>query len=358
MNNFEELSKIIANHSVSIVEGDNVLIELIGCDSTDLGLELQKVIQEKNANVYFNIIDYKILAQTIKELNKEQVKLWAENDALRMKKMDVYIGITSPIYPSILSNISSEKLSMYNTYYVKPVHLDIRAKMDRWCILKYPNESMASHFNMQYEEFKEMYLKACSYDFKEELNDMEKLIDIMNKTDIVNIKSEDTDLTFSIKGMKTQKYDGRFNLPDGEVATAPVIDSANGYIKFTGKSSYNGQIFNDIYLEFKNGKVVKAFEKTGKTIDDILDIDKGARYIGEFAFGFNPYVDKMYNDIMFDEKIKGSIHLALGECFEQGGNDNKSAIHWDIVKLMNTSELEGKIYFDNKLVYENGKLLL
>ena len=358
MSKIKELAKIIVDHSVSIVSGDRVLIELIGCDATDLGLELQKSIQEKNATVFLNIIDYPMLAQTIKGLTEGQAKLWAENDVLRMKKMDVYIGITSSIYPSILSTVSSEKLAMYNKYYIQPVHLDVRAKMDRWCILKYPNESMASHFKMQHEEFKEMYLKACSYNFEKEISDMEKLICIMNKTDIVHIKSEDTDLTFSIKGMKAQKYDGRFNLPDGEVATAPVMDSANGYIKFTGESSYNGQTFNDVCLEFKNGKVIKASDKTCKSINNILDIDEGARRLGEFAFGFNPYIHKIYNDIMFDEKIKGSIHLALGECFEQGGNDNKSAIHWDIVKMMDESYGGGKIFFDNILVYENGKLLL
>lgn len=150
---------------------------------------------------------------------------------------------------------------------------------------------------------------------------MNSLKDLMNKTDNVHILGNDTDLSFSIKGINAEKYVGTFNVPDGEVASAPVKDSVNGYITYNTETTYNGITFNNIRFEFKNGKIINATANKEKELNEILDTDEGARYIGEFAFGLNPYVEKPIGDTLFDEKVKGSFHFTPGDSLEKSDNE-------------------------------------
>ena len=213
--------------------------------------------------------------------------------------------------------------------------------------------------NMTLTEFKNFYYNVCNVNYNKMKIAMEPLQKLMNKTDKVHIVAPGTDLIFSIKGIPAEKYYGTFNIPDGEVATCPIKDSVNGYITYNTKTKYNDIMFENIRFEFVNGKIVKATaDKNTKELNQILDTDNGARYIGEFAFGLNPYINNTICDTLFDEKINGSFHFTPGMSLEKSDNGNRSAIHWDIVKILRKEFGGGKIYFDNVLINKDGNFVL
>jgi len=176
----------------------------------------------------------------------------------------------------------------------------------------------------------------------------------MNNTDKVRITGPDTDIAFSIRDIPTVGCYGTRNLPDGEIFTAPVKNSVNGYIKYNAPSVYNGFTFEDIFFEIKDGKIIKAEANDTQRINRILDMDEGARYIGEFALGVNPYIIKPMKEILFDEKIMGSFHFTPGNSYDTAFNGNKSKIHWDLVCIQTDEYGGGKIFFDDVLIRENG----
>jgi len=187
---------------------------------------------------------------------------------------------------------------------------------------------------------------------------MDNLVELMNKTKDVHIIGPGTDLKFSIDGIKAEKYMGTFNIPDGEVATAPVKMSVNGYITYNTETRYNGILFNNIRFEFKDGKIVKATSNKTKELNEILDTDEGSRYIGEFAIGVNPYITKTIGDTLFDEKIMGSFHFTPGDSLEECDNGNRSSIHWDIVNIQTPEYSGGEIYFDDILIRKDGRFII
>ena len=180
----------------------------------------------------------------------------------------------------------------------------------------------------------------------------------MDKTDEVHIVGSGTDLKFSIKDIPTIKSAGNHNIPDGEVFTAPVRDSVNGKISYNAPSPYQGFTFRDVVFEFKDGKIVSATANDTKRINEILDSDEGARYIGEFAIGVNPYINHPMNDILFDEKIAGSFHFTPGQCYKNAFNGNNSSIHWDLVAIQTKEYGGGEMYFDGVLVRKEGIFVL
>lgn len=343
---------------MNLQKGDNILIEIIGEDAVVLGKELIKQAENKGANPQFNIINHEIMRELLKNCTEEQIKMYAKNDLQRMKDMDVYIGIRASSNTAELNGIPKEKMEIYNKYYMLPVHLEERVKNTRWCILRYPNKSMAQMSNMNTEEFEDFFFNVCTLDYDKMSNAMNNLVDLMNKTNEVHIVGEGTDLRFSIKGIPAEKYMGTFNIPDGEVATAPVKESVNGYITYNTETRYNGILFNNIRFEFENGKIIKATSNKIKELNEILDTDDGSRYIGEFALGLNPYIERPIGDTLFDEKIKGSFHFTPGDSLEESDNGNRSSIHWDIVNIQTPEYGGGEIYFDDVLVRKDGMFVL
>jgi aminopeptidase len=187
---------------------------------------------------------------------------------------------------------------------------------------------------------------------------MDPLQELMEKTDIVRIVGPGTELEFSIKGLPAIKCDGKMNIPDGELFTAPVRDSVNGRLAYNTPAVYQGFTYENIVLEFKNGKIVKATANDDLRINKILDTDEGARYIGEFSFGLNPFIEKPMKDTLFDEKIKGSIHLTPGNAYDECDNGNRSAIHWDLVYIQRPEYGGGEIWFDDVLIRKDGLFVL
>ena len=354
----EKLATNLLTYSVNIQKGENILIEVLGEDGIPLAKELIKKAEELGAKPYFNIINYELLRIMLENATEEQIKTYGKHDEDRMKDMQAYIGIRATSNNSELNGISKEKMELYNKYYIVPVHFEERVKNTKWCILRYPNNSMAQMSKMNKDDFEDFFYKVCNLDYSKMSKAMDSLKDLLNKTDKVHIIGEGTDLTFSVKGISAEKYMGTFNIPDGEVATAPVKTSVNGYITYNTETSYNGIVFNNIKFEFKDGKIIKATANKTKELNEILDIDEGARYIGEFAFGLNPYIEKTIGDTLFDEKIKGSFHFTPGDCLEESNNGNHSSIHWDIVNIQTPEYGGGEIYFDNVLIRKDGRFVL
>lgn len=354
----EKLANNLLKHSVNLKKGENILIEIIGEDGIPLGKELIRQAEKGGANPQFNIINDEIMREMLANCSKEQIKLYAKQDLQRMKDMDAYIGIRATSNTAELNGIAKDKMELYHKYYTVPVHFEERVKNTKWCILRYPNNAMAQMSNMSKEEFEDFYFRVCTLNYDKMSKAMDYLVDLMNETKNVHIIGPETDLRFSIEGIPAEKYMGTFNIPDGEVATAPVKTSVNGYITYNTETRYNGILFNNIRLEFKNGKIMKATSNKTKELNEILDTDKGSRYIGEFAIGLNPYIEKPIGDTLFDEKIKGSFHFTPGDSLEESDNGNKSAIHWDIVNIQTPEYGGGKIYFDDVLIRKDGKFIL
>ncbi len=306
---YEELANRLLTYSIKIQKGENILIEIIGEQGIPLAKELIKKAEELGARPYFNIINYEVLREFLKNADEEQIKMYAKHDKARMEDMDAYIGIRATENDAELNGISKEVMELYNKYYTIPVHFEQRVKHTKWCILRYPNKSMAQKSKMSTEEFEGFFFRVCNLDYEKMSKAMGKLKELMNKTHKVHIIGKGTDLSFSIKGIPAEKYAGTFNIPDGEVATAPVKNSVNGYITYNTETNYNGIVFHNIRFEFENGKIIKATADKEKELNEILDTDEGARYIGEFAIGINPYIEKPIGDTLFDEKIKGSFHF-------------------------------------------------
>lgn len=352
------LARNLLNHSVRLQKGEKILIEMLGTDCSDLAIELIKQAKEIGAKPLFNIIDFKVLKELLLNCNEEQIKEYAKYDLIKMQNVDAYIGIRSST-PKELEGVSKECMELYNKYYQTPVHFEERVKNTKWCILRYPNETMAKMARMSLEEFTEFFYDVCTIDYDKMEQAMEPLKQLLSNTKNVHILGPNTDLRFSVEGIPAEKYFGTYNIPDGEVASCPTKYSANGYIQYNTETVYNGVTFNNIYLEFENGKIIKA-EAGNKTkeLNEILDTDEGSRYIGEFAFGLNPYVKNTMGDTLFDEKVSGSFHFTPGTALEESDNGNRSNIHWDIVCIQTPEFGGGEIYFDDVLIRKDGRFVL
>lgn len=211
---------------------------------------------------------------------------------------------------------------------------------------------------MSTEAFEDFYFNVCNLDYSKMSRAMNPLVELMNKTDQVKIVGPGTNLTFSIKGIPTIKCDGERNIPDGEVYTAPIKDSVNGYISYNTPTIYQGFTYENIRFKFVNGQIVEATANDTEKINKVLDTDEGARFIGEFALGLNPYINKAIKDTLFDEKITGSFHLTPGNSYDECPNGNQSAIHWDLVCIQTPEYGGGEIYFDGVLVRKDGRFIL
>ena len=226
-------------------------------------------------------------------------------------------------------------------------------------MLNYPSELDAYKAGMTTEEFYNYSLDVMNVNYKEMYEDIKPLKKLMEKTDKVHITGPGTDITFSIKGLPAIPCCGTANIPDGELYTAPVKNSVNGKITYNTKSPYRGKVFNNVSLEFKDGKIINATcDGDNEALNEIFDTDSGSRYVGEFSLGFNPMVKEAIGDILYDEKIMGSLHFTPGTCYADCDNGNKSSVHWDLVLIQRKDHGGGEIYFDDVLIRKDGKFVL
>jgi aminopeptidase len=351
------LAKNIINYSCEIKKGEKVLIDSIGGE-TMLTKALICEVYKAGGIPFVNHENPEVLRVLLSGSNKDQLAKMAEYETLRMKDMDAYIGLRASLNSSEMGDVSSDKMKDYMDILIKPVHYEIRVKKTKWVVMRYPNHSMAQLAGVSTDRFEDFYFNVCNLDYRKMSKEMDALVSIMNKTDRVRIKGENTDISFSIKNLPAVKCDGHRNIPDGEVYSAPVKESVNGRISYNVPSVYQGITYENISLLFKDGKIVEADANHKDRINKVFDTDEGARFVGEFSFGLNPYIEKPMKDILFDEKISGSIHFTPGSCYDECNNGNKSSIHWDLVLVQRPEFGGGEIYFDDVLIRKDGLFVI
>jgi len=347
----KKAAEILVNHSTKVKKGDYVVING-EVSAAPLILEVYKLVLKKGA---FPISHISLPGMTYNYFNlasEEQLKKFPELAMEETKKADVYIAIFGSSNTRELTNINPKKISIRQKV-LEPIKYQRLKK--RWVLYEFPTESLAQEADMSLDEFEDFVYGATNLDWKKEAKKMHRAFNIMSKGKEVRIVDDDTDLTFSIKGRKFILADGSYNMPDGEIFTAPVENSANGYISFSFPTIYAGKEVDGISLVFKNGKVIKATAKKNESLlKTLIATDEGSKRLGQFGIGLNYNLKKYIKQILFDEKIGGTIHLALGSAYEECNGINKSALHWDMIKDLRKS---GKIYLDGKLVSKKGKFL-
>ncbi|HEX9023913.1 MAG TPA: aminopeptidase [Geobacteraceae bacterium] len=346
-----ELAGVLVNYSTRVKKGDVVLISASGFEAAPLVRELYVMCLERGAAY----VEYEF---TVPEINrhfydkatKSQLAYFPGHKLEFMKKATVFIAVNAEVNSSVMSNANQTNMIAWSKV-VRPI-IDQRVKHTRWVITRYPTHGAAQEARMSLEEYEDYLFSACCIDWAAESRKQEKLKKLMDRAERVRIVASDSDLSFSIKGMPGIKCDGRYNVPDGEVFTAPVRDSVEGHITYNCPTVYQGKEFNNIRLEFAKGRVVKASAPDrDEALNRILDTDEGARRIGEFAIGVNPRINEPMRNILFDEKIFGSIHFTPGQCYDECDNGNRSAVHWDMVKILKG---DGEIWFDDQLIQKDG----
>lgn len=346
-------SDIIVGHSTKIKKNDVVQI-IADYDAKDIVLEIFKRALLKGAYPRVHISLPGAGYTYYKHASKEQLKHFPKMSMHEMKNTDVVIFIGATRNTKELANIDPKRVATRQRV-LEPI-FRYRTEKTRWVIFYYPTSALAQQAGMSFEEFNDFVYKATNVDYKAMGRQQEKLKKLLDKGKTARIVAKNTDISFSIKGRKGIKCCGQYNLPDGEVFTSPVENSTEGYVEFSYPALYQGREVEGIRLEFKKGKVVKATaEKNQDFLRKVLETDKGAKYLGEFGIGTNYKLNKFVKNILFDEKLGGTIHLALGASYKEAGGKNKSAIHWDILADMKKG---GKLYIDNKLIQKNGKFLV
>ncbi|MDD2568734.1 MAG: aminopeptidase [Clostridia bacterium] len=353
-----ELAKNLINYSTNLQKGEKILIETIGHE-IPLTVALIEETYKAGGQPFVTLKQGDIQAALLKNATKEQLQQIGAYEAERMKDMDAYVAIRINDNSFEMAEIPSAQMQLYKQHWSHPVHHEIRVPHTKWVILRYPNHSMAQMANMPTDSFEDFYFSVCNLDYAKMAEAMTPLVELMNKTHRVQLKGPKLDLSFEITDIPAVKCAGKCNIPDGEVYTAPVKNSLNGHICYNTPALHDGITFENITFEFKDGKILKAEAGSNtKRLNEILESDEGARYIGEFALGLNPNIEKPIFDTLFDEKIRGSFHLTPGACYDDAYNGNKSIIHWDLVHIQTPEYGGGEIYFDDVLVRKDGLFVL
>jgi aminopeptidase len=354
---YNDLAKVLVSHSCKVRSGEKVLIEAFDIPP-DFTVELIRAVAAAGGEPVVSTYHQPVMRAVIGAATEAQMRFITEVEKQRMSGVQCYIGLRGSHNISEMSDVHRERMTLYEKHWWHEVHSEVRVKKTKWVVLRWPTPSMAQAAGMSTEAFEDFYFRVCAgVDYAKMQKATEPLAELMKRTDAVHITGPGTDLRFSIKGVGAEPCYGDRNIPDGECFSCPTLESGEGTIQFNCETMYRGTIFNHIRLKLANGKIVEASADSAentKKLNEILDSDAGARYIGEWSLGFNPYVLKPMKDILFDEKIAGSFHFTPGQAYEQCGNGNKSQIHWDMVCIQRPEYGGGEIRFDGKLIRKDG----
>ena len=348
---YTQLAEGLTGFSCELKKGERVLIDAFDVPEAVV-IALIRATRALGAYPYVNLHRARVTRELMLGAEEAQYAPQVDIEYARMQKMDAYIALRGSDNIFENSDIPSSRVQLVSKL-MKPV-LDHRVNKTKWVVLRWPTSAMAQQAGLSTEAFEDFYFKVCTLDYARLIPGMNALKALMDKTDQVHIKGPGTDLRFSIKGIGSRTCGGRHNIPDGEVFSCPVKDSVEGVISYNAPTVYLGTSFDNIRLVFKKGKVVEATANNTKRLNEILDSDPGARFIGEFALGFNPYILEPMRDILFDEKIAGSFHFTPGQAYEGVGNGNKSQVHWDMVSIQRPEWGGGEVWFDGKLIRKDG----
>jgi aminopeptidase len=351
---FDSLAEVLTSHSTKLKRGERVLLDAFDAPQ-EMIVALIRSVRSKGALPFVNLQSNVVARELLKGAEEEQYHTVREFEMARMKMMDAYIALRGSNNTSEFSDILPERMQLAMKT-LQPV-VDQRVNKTKWVVLRWPTSSMAQMAGMSTEAFEDFYFKVCTLDYAKMKPGMEALKSLMETTDQVHITGLGTDLRFSIRGIPAITCGGEHNIPDGEVFTCPVRDSVEGHVQYNAPTVYQGTAFDTVRLAFKGGKVVEATSNNTARLNAILNSDEGARYIGEFAIGFNPFILEPMRDILFDEKISGSFHFTPGQAYERADNGNRSQVHWDLVCIQRAEYGGGEIYFDKKLIRKDGQFV-
>ncbi|HVS65945.1 MAG TPA: aminopeptidase [Thermoanaerobaculia bacterium] len=359
---YQTLADLLISYSCALEEGESVLVEAIDVPPAFVRALVRRAAAA-GARPFVQLRSQAVWRDLLLAADAEQLSTLAACDAALMREMDAYVGVRGSLNVSEWSDLPPEQVALYETHYWKPVHQDVRVAQTRWVVLRWPTPSMAQLAQMSTEAFEDFYFRVCTLDYARMAEAMRPLVELMEATDRVRLVAPDagnqgTDLRFSIRGIPAIPCDGKLNIPDGEVFTAPVIDSVEGTIAFNTPTIYQGVTHENVRLSLEHGRIVEATSSNSEHLLRVLDTDVGARAIGEFAIGFNPLITRPMKDILFDEKIAGSIHFTPGQAYEEADNGNRSKIHWDLVLRMDEASGGGEIWFDDRLIRKDGRFVV
>lgn len=361
---YKKLAKIAVNYSIKAKEGQRILIRGSNV-AQELALAINIEVLKAGAHPFVNLNIEGQSEALLKYGNDEQLVYIDKVIMDAIEEFDGLISIRSTYNTHSFGAFDQKRVSMMvgseaqRKIYTTIQEREIKGELE-WLVVPFPCEAYAQEANMDIITYSEFVQKALFIDKDDPIEEwkkinkkQDKIVKYLNNTEDIHVHGEDTDLRLSVKGRKWINCSGERNLPDGEVFTSPVEDAVNGHIRFTYPGIYSGQEVENIYLEFKDGKVSKAEAgKNQELLDEIINID-GANLLGEFAVGTNYGITEFTKNILFDEKLGGTIHCALGFGPKETGSQNESSIHWDILKDMT---VEGsKVLADGEVIYKEGE---
>lgn len=349
-----KLGDLLVNYSMKVKPGEKVLIAMKELEAYPLTHAIYEAAIKAGAYPQVQFVSEELNHLILEHGSMDQIRWVPEIEKYGMEWADVYFGLRAAHNLNTHWNISSEHLSAHRKAMGEVS--TARWKKTRWCLLRLPNAALAEQANVDEETITDMWFNACLLDWPEISKKWKEWANVLNKGKMVRVVGKETDLTFSVVGRTWEVAAGGSNMPDGEIATAPVTSSVNGHIYFEFPGVLGGRLMHDMRLKWEDGKLVEATSSTNQDfLTEVVNTDEGAKKIGEFAIGTNNEITHFCKDILIDEKIGGTIHIALGRAYPKCGGTNKSAIHWDIIKEMREF---GEIYLDGKLIFKNGKMLL
>lgn len=350
----EKLASILINHSLGVKKGDVVMISSSSELAKPLVLEVFREALEAGGHPFTNIGFEETANIFYDNASPDQIKNFPKIKLFEAKNIDCIVNIRASVNKKSLSNIDPKVIGERSKV-LRPIS-EIIVNKKRWILTNYPTNALAQEADMSLPEYEDFLYNATNIDWNSVKKEEMKLKAHLDRASEVRIVGKDTDLKLSIKGRKSITCFGERNMPDGEVFMSPVEDSAEGHIYYEMPAIYQGREVTGIRLTFRKGKVVEAkADKNQDFLIAMLDTDKGGRFLGELGVGTNYGIQKFSKDILFDEKIGGTVHLAVGRSYEEAGGKNHSAIHWDMIKDLRTG---GAIYLDGKAIQKDGKFLI
>ncbi len=347
---WHQLADILVNYSTSVQPGERVMIAMKETASLPLVRAVYEATIKAGGYPQVQYLSDDLWHAGLRYGTPEQAAWVPEIEAYGMEWADVYFGLRAAHNPHQLAGIDAPTLAAHRQAMGKISSM--RWQQTRWCLVPVPTQALAQQARADLETMLEMFFDACLQDWPAVSAEWRTIALQLSRGSHIRLVGKETDLRFSTEGRTWEVGDGRFNMPDGEIWTAPVSSSVNGHIHFEFPGVLGGRLVEDIRLEWQDGRLVTASASSNEDfLQQIVNIDAGASLLGEFAVGTNYGIDLFSSEILLDEKIGGTVHVALGRAYPQAGGTSESAIHWDIIK---DTRREGTIYLDGRKVWENG----
>ena len=352
---WQQVADVLVRYSTEVKPRERVMIAMVEAETFPLAQAVYEACVKAGAFPQIQFLSEKLRRALLKYGAADQHNWLPEIEAYGMDWADVYIGLRGASDASLMSDIPASALAANQA--AQGEISTLRWKKTRWCLVRVPNEALARTTGIDLSELEDMFFAACLMDYESAAVKWRATAKQLSGSQTVRIiAGADTDLKFSVAGRKWLVFDGRINLPDGEIYTAPVNDTLNGVIHFDFPGIFGGVLIHDIRLEWRDGALINAGASSNEDyLLQILETDAGSSRLGEFAFGLNPHINRFCSDILYDEKIGGTIHLALGRAYPETGGENQSSIHWDLVKDL---RIEGAVYVDGVPVLADGIMLI